>query len=1150
MSARRKSEKNTEPLPQPVSRRHVARTRRPLFLPRLLREQARNGIFLGSDQDRAHEIIKRWADLDFKGHLDQKEGARDAEFLRDIFGEALGYRLGTDSPDHYDLERELSVPNGSADGALGSFPLAPGGSPVAVIELKAAHVDLDRHRFSGRTPVQQVWDYLYVLPNCPWGIVSNFVTIRLYHRDKTPLAYEEFSLQGMRDVTEFRRFHCLFHRRGLLEGALGRPPLALELLRQTDERQREVGDSLYEEYSLNRANLIAELHENRNQSLDEAIRVAQKILDRIIFIAFCEDRDLLPAQVIQQTFDNVPQLARVTNPRWRNFLDLFVAVDKGHKNLGLEAGYNGGLFRFDPEVDDLQLDDQWTDFFRDISAYDFRDEVNVDVLGHLFERSITELERIRVSGLIGENGDEGDRPGAMKKSAQRKRFGVYYTPPDFTRFIVAQTVGVLAEERLKALAARMGVDPDAPGDDDALVDYWREGARVLRGIRVCDPACGSGAFLIAAYDELETRYVFVADNLEALGAEEDAGRLRDEFPDFILSENLFGVDVSQEAVEITQLALWIRSARRGKTLVDLADNIFCGNSLVADADVHPRAMSWETTFPAVFKGKGGGFDCVIGNPPWERIKLQEREFFAHAAPKIAEAVSAATRRKRIELLEQDNPELYHRYTDAQAQAEKMLNYARSSGRFPLTGKGDINYYVLFAELARSVVAKDGLVGLLVPSGIASDNTTRAFFNALMDGGLLVRLHDFENRKGVFADLHRSFKFCVLVFGGSDRHCDVADFVFFAHRMSDLADDDRHIALSAADMALLNPNTKTCPIFRSRRDAELTKRIYRRVPIFVDQAREHSGNPWNAKFLTMFHQTNDAELFHDPAELKKQRFRRQGNRWTKGKRTFLPLYEAKMVQMYDHRAASVVVDRKNWMRQGQTESTTLVSHQNPEFTAEPRWWVDASAVDDAVGARRADWYLCYKDVTSPTNERTMIASFIPRAGVVNSAPLIVTEDDIDVRTECCLLANLNSVVLDYVARQKVGGVHLNFFVVYQLPILPPDAYTDKCPWNRGQTLQKWISDRVLKLTCTADDMKPLAKAAGFKKEVHKWKAPERVQLQAELDAAYFVLYGIDRADVSYILDTFSGTRRRDVAETGKYRTCELIIEAFDELEAKC
>jgi hypothetical protein len=736
----------------------------------------------------------------------------------------------------------------------------------------------------------------------------------------------------------------------------------------------------------------------------------------------------------------------------------------------------------------------------------------------------------------------------MPKSARRKRFGIYYTPADFTTFIVQETLGRVIDDRLAKTAAAHGIAPDDPSsqaDPAQRARYGQACLQTLREVKVCDPACGSGAFLIQAYDLLEQRYLDIIDDLSDSDPSA-AETLSDGVGDMILGENLYGVDVSAEAVEITQLALWIRSARRGKTLADLSRNIICANSLVTDPSVDARAIDWRGGFPQVFSRENPGFDCVIGNPPWERMKLQEREFFAFSAPDIAEAVSAAERRSLLANLEKRHPDLFARYREARARADATLAHVRSSGEFPLTAKGDINTYALFAELARKIVAPMGRVGILVPSGIASDKTTKDFFAELMKDRALVSLYDFENREGLFVDLHRSFKFCTLIFSGSDVKGTTADFVFFAHEMRDLADSTRHVSLSAKDLALLNPNTRTCPIFRSRRDAELTNAIYRKVPVLLEKARGDAGNPWGIRFVRMFDQTNDAELFHTSERLMKMGCKLKGNRWTRGKKTYLPLYEAKMIQAYDHRAASVVIDVKNWMRQGQAEPTSLVCHQNPDFLPQPRWWVEESRVDEVLEAARSSAYLCFKDVTSPTNQRTMIAALVPRAGIVNSAPLLLTSNHVAPRRLCCLLANLNSFVLDFVARQKVGNVHLNFFIVEQLPVLPPDAYADRCAWNARQRLEKWISDRVLKLTCTAADMRPLAEACGMSPPVHKWKPAERAELSAELDAAYFLLYGVKRRDAEYILSTFTGTRRRDESEIGEYRTAHLILDAFDRL----
>ncbi|MGQ0634486.1 MAG: Eco57I restriction-modification methylase domain-containing protein [Planctomycetaceae bacterium] len=1190
--ARRKSPKHNGPGLFEQQARHLVRRlrrQRALFIPRFLREAATSLQLRDAAQDRAYEIAVRWAALETSGHLSRhNETSIDTQFLDQLFGEGLGYQVKTTSPEAWQLEHKFPVPGvGTADAALGEFPGVA--VPTAVIELKGATTDLDRDRSGGRTAVQQAWDYRNALPDCVWVIVSNFTTIRLYHREKGTLAYEEFSLQELRIRERFDEFYYLFERGGLLPSRLGQQPRALELLHRTQARQKEVGDDLYKEYQWRRLELIEHLYCNEGKSLDSAIRLAQKILDRIIFIAFCEDRGLLPEKLLETTPREIRLYSRALNPAWENFLDLFTAIDKGAKGKHEITAFNGGLFADDPEINALVLfSEKWTNSFAGFGRYDFSEEVNVEVLGHLFERSITELEKLRVGGLFAlkanieqANGNgagraarrkaprvatasAGSPASKMPKSAQRKRFGIYYTPAAFTGLIVERTVDATVGERFRALQTQFDVDPESREEQDPgkLLAYWSACLEFLKGMTVCDPACGSGAFLIRAYDALEAHYLAVVHGLAGAGFPADEiVSLEDEIPDLILSRNLYGVDLSQEAVEITQLALWIRSARKGKTLADLSRHIIHGNSLVSDKSVDPKALDWHKSFPNIFgKGSAGGFTCVIGNPPWERVKVQDREFFSLTDPTTAGAVSANDRKRRIAAMPRANPELHAAYLAARDHAQKLLDYARASGRYPLTGKGDVNLYMLFAELARSLVAPDGLVGILVPSGIATDDTTKEFFSGLMNDKRLVSLYDFENKEGIFEGVHRSFKFSVLVFGGETSTTERADFVFFAHDVEETArtSKQRHIPLTAADMALFNPNTRTCPIFRTRRDADLTKAIYRRVPILIDESRKQGGNPWGIKFFTMFHQTNDAAHFREAKVWEKRGYNLKGNVFVKAKKQALPLYEAKMVQAFDHRAASVLVDEENWVRQGQKAETSLVQHQNPEFCASPRWWVDAAIVGAVTGDLKRDWLFGYKDVTSATNERTMIASFLPWAAVVNSAPLVFPGQNIRARRECCLLANLNSFVFDYVARQKVGSVHLNFFIVEQLPTLPPDVYADKCPWSKKETLEHWISDRVLKLSCTAEDISPLANACDFKGSrgdgIHLWKDSERAELRAELDAAYFHLYGIERDDAEYILSTFTNTGLRSDDDDGSQQLLwspgsigEMVLEAFDRLQ---
>jgi hypothetical protein len=1124
-----------------------------LVLARFLKDAAEDKRLDEDPLRAAHAVLVKWAELETSGRLAKlKESQMQGEFLAQVFGDALGYAGPLDGKEVWHRHQHEAVEGETPDAILGFFRQTEERKPLVVIELKGPAVHLDRHRSNGRTAVAQCWDYLVnTPPDCRWGIVTNIVSFRLYERNSTKRAYEHFTLQSLRDFAIFKQFYVLFHRQGLIDESLLGPPRAVALLNKSMERQREVGEKLYDAYSHNRTDLIAELHFKQQRPLAEAIEMAQRLFDRIIFIAFCEDRRLLPEKTIPKAY-TVAGFHAVTNPRWQNFKNLFRFIDAGNDAHHIPR-YNGGLFARHA-VDDLELPDTpWTTCFNSISTYDFADEVNLDVLGHLFERSITELEKLKESGLFGD-AEKASQYASMPQSVKRKRLGVYYTPPELTSRIVQYTVEELIAERFAAAAVACGVSEEESrrgvAPDDA--GFWRQCLAVLRNLKIVDPACGSGAFLFQAYDVLEHRYNEVIGHLDQLG-QRDAKGLADQVPMFILRENLYGVDLSPEAVEITQLALWIRSASPGQLLAKLSDNIVHGNSLVHDPAVDSAGFDWRKRFPDVFEREEAGFDGVIGNPPWERMKLQEREFFSLPAPEIATATNAAKRRQLVAKLEADDRPLYDRYQEALGAADALLTYCRTSGEYPLTGKGDINTYAVFAELACRLVAPHGRVGLLVPSGIASDMTTKDFFAAVAQSNRLIRLYDFENKKAFFPDVHASFKFCILNFGGAEAETSHADFVFFAHRVEELEDRARHIALSGKDIRLLNPNTRTCPIFRSRRDAEITKAVYRRVPILIDTNREGpTGNPWRVQFKTMFHQTNDAEWFREPDALKADGFKLKGNRWVKGKQVFLPLYEAKMVQDYDHRAADVVTDESNWVRQGQTEKRSLVGYQNPEQLAMPRFWVPQEAVL-GQGNEQTTHFLCFKDVTSPTNQRTMIAAMTPLVGVVNSAPIILTGAS-PVR-ECCLLGNLNSFVYDFVVRQKISNIHLNFFIVEQAPTLPPDAYATPCPWDRRTTLETWISQRVLKLTCTAEDMLPLAEACNFTSgsfqaeyggRLNKWDEAERAERTAELDAAFFHLYGIPRDDVEYILSTFKGIHGRQTLFHAGSSTAQRIVEKFDEM----
>jgi hypothetical protein len=561
---------------------------------------------------------------------------------------------------------------------------------------------------------------------------------------------------------------------------------------------------------------------------------------------------------------------------------------------------------------------------------------------------------------------------------------------------------------------------------------------------------------------------------------------------------------------------------------------------------------WHLEFPEVFGEDGdGGFDCVLGNPPWERIKLQEEEYFAVRNPEIAGAPNKAARQRLIDALSvrrlgesekeyERKTRLAQEFATAKHAAEAQSKFSRTSGRYPLTGVGDVNTYALFAEHFRDIVGKRGRAGLICPTGIATDDSTKRFFGDLSSTSTLASLFDFENREGLFPAVDSRMKFCLLTMAGAPTPA--GDFAFFCTDTTQLSNTERRFELSSQDIAQLNPNTRTCPVFRTRADAELTKAIYGRVPVLVNETT--GENPWGVSFLRMYDMATDSGLFQSaPAP------------------GMTSLYEAKMLHQFDHRWATY--DGNG------TRDLTAAEKADPRCTVTPRYWVPRAEVEARL-AQRWDrgWLLGWRDICRSTDVRTVIASAFPRVGVGDKFLLILPTFG-DRGHTACLLGNLNAMTLDYCARQKLGGTSLKYFTMKQLPILPPDCYT-------AADLD-FIIPRVLELVYSAWDMQPFARDLGYDGPPFAWDEVRRAHLRAELDAYYARLYGLTRKQLRYILDphdltdrelsyildptedppnaprttdfpgeTFRVLKDRELKQYGEYRTKRLVLAAWDAL----
>ncbi|WP_319760591.1 Eco57I restriction-modification methylase domain-containing protein [Maridesulfovibrio sp.] len=572
-------------------------------------------------------------------------------------------------------------------------------------------------------------------------------------------------------------------------------------------------------------------------------------------------------------------------------------------------------------------------------------------------------------------------------------------------------------------------------------------------------------------------------------------------------------------------------------------------------------FNWQVAFPGVWENwesdeLEGGFDAIIGNPPWDKMKLQQVEWFADRKPEIAMVPKAADRKRLIKELIDNNDPLATEYIKASEHALSAIKMARKCGDYPLLAKGDINLYSLFVERAMGIVKKDGFIGLLVPSGLASDKTASDFFKGVATEGRLKTLYDFENRrtrynlKPFFEDVDSRFKFCAFV-ASPEETPNPARCAFFLQATEEINDPEVCFTLSAEDFARVNPNTGTAPIFRSRRDADLTKKIYANSQVLVDRSEGTEKKAWPVKYMTMFHMTNDSGLFRTIVELEEKEgaYPLGGNRFGSAEGDWVPLYEGKMVQAYDHRAANIVINPENQHRPAQPNPATDEQHSDTGWLPDPQYWVQEN---ECGWTESQGWVLGFKEITASTNVRTMISAIFPEVGFGNKVPLLCT-----LQKECeewLLCANFNSIPFDYVARQKVQGQTLNLFIVEQLPVIKRSKYASV---KFGpKTASEIIKEAVLELTYTAKDMAPFAIDMGHvDKEGNVqppfiWDKEKRLVLKAKLDAVFFHLYGItDREDIRYIYSTFPIIQREEEKlYGGVYRSRKLCLAYMNALAA--
>ena len=1089
---------------------------------------------------------------------------------------------------------------------------------LAVVESKRWLRPLDRRsgsRGEGIAPSTQMLRYLRRVDDLTsghlrWGILTNGARWRLYWQGAWSVSEQFFEIdlaalldlpghnEGIFALTAPERRHGLklfilfFRREAFLPGDTDSRTLhqrALEEGRFHQERvASNLSDLVFGRVFPDLARAI--VGEAPDAPLGEVRDAALVVLYRLLFILYAEDRDLLPVRDeryddyslrdkvrgdVGRRKDRGDAFSETAARYWSAIDDLCRAVDAGDSSIGLPP-YDGGLFDREsaPLLSRIRLGDR---VMADVIMVLKRCVYGVDKNPMAVELAKVSLwlHTFTVGAPLGFL-DHHLRCGDSLFGCWVRQ-GIDRAEESGRLFLQEPLNWAMQATRSMQVVEMLS---------DAEIDEAHQSAEVFAAARKQTAPLDAFLSLVHAFEWLNTM------------GEDDEAALQAYFT------GAFG-DPVDIAMGTAPAAGEAAGSERFAVLAERARALIARARVLAAEE---RFLNWQVAFPGVWSDwdateRHGGFDAVIGNPPWDRMKLQQVEWFATRRPEIARAQRAADRKRMIRELRERGEPLTADFERANERAESGLRVARTGGDYPWLSRGDVNLYSLFVERAMGLVGPTGVVGLLTPSGIASDKTAAPFFRSVATEGRLRALYDFENRKTFFPDVHASFKFCVLV-ASRETAPEPARCAFYLQDVSELADSDRRFPLTAEDFASVNPNTGTAPIFRTRRDAELTTAIYRRLPVLVERSTGKVVKTWPVKYVRMFDMTNDSHRFRTREELEEREgaWPIGGNLFENATGTWLPLYEGKMVQAFDHRAASIVVNPTNLHRPGHPRPATPEQRLDPEWVPAPQFWIehthvlrycspwsrhdgpahrssrerDAGEPENSSGgmhrdgtsahveseadsidsiARGPSWWIGLKDVTAPTNVRSVIAAAIPSSGAGNTFPVLLPDANCDASAAHAplILANLNSIPLDYVARRKIQGQHLNWYILEQLPVIPPEHYEHV---HFGpKTAAEIVREAVLELTYTAHDMAAFARDLGYVDEAgvvkppFRWDEERRLRLRAKLDAIFFYLYGVtDRDDIRYVYSTFPIVERQETNEHGRFRSRDLCLVYLNALSA--
>jgi hypothetical protein len=627
----------------------------------------------------------------------------------------------------------------------------------------------------------------------------------------------------------------------------------------------------------------------------------------------------------------------------------------------------------------------------------------------------------------------------------------------------------------------------------------------------------------------------------------------------IIQNCVYGVDVNRLSTDTTLGVFWLEAAESvDDSIGDLVSHVATGDSLLGPVRQQEiiqsyekednngrtyredlKSINWGWEFPGVFSG--GGFDAVVTNPPWERVKVQTREFFAGGEPELATVATTAEREGKLHRME--NGEAKDDLQEAKDRAKAFADEIRDSEQYNWTNVGSLNLYSLFAERCLHLTTDGGKIGLLVPTGIATDYYTRGFFEHLMTTGRLLSLYDFENREKHFKDVDGRTRFSLVSIRDEPGE-PKADFVFFARNPEDLDDTQKHVTLTSDEIAELNPNTKTAPLVRGRDALDILQTQHDAAPILSKETGDDEENPWGVDYFRMFDMSLDSDLFHQASDIEDGTQLQDGN-ILRDDTEYTRVYEGRMIKQYNHRASHARNSEDNIYRSGASEEIIREQLADPDFTVAARYYMTKGEVNREMADRDydCDWFVGFKDITSATNTRTMIASVLPYTAVGNKVPILLA--DHPARSVACFLANLNSFAYDFACRQKIGNVTLNWYIVRQTPVFPPNTFDQTF---RGQKLRDWVAERIAELTYTAHDLDAWGRDLDFAEEPYTWDRERRRELRVEIEALFFSLYGLKKDEVDHVFESFWSVKEDEVEEYDEYKLKHRVLDRLSEFQS--